>query len=219
MCTEIDKHCETGHKRLLMSSIETENQLSFCGSTIMVNQLLIEAEDRMGFQQNMERLSFEETAFFHLQSTCGADIWWRTFRGLSEHLSLREWFISLIWLDLWKRPTSNEVAYLLTMNHGQLSAKAPRQSQRTVAIMEVVQTRGLTLVIGIYNYDLHSAQYMQLALFSYSALSSLFSLVRILTSGSNMKSHIPWISRHYVQKPLSSSYNISAWHSVVYAVD
>ena len=34
MCTEIDKHCEIGHKRLLMSSIETENQLSYCGSTI-----------------------------------------------------------------------------------------------------------------------------------------------------------------------------------------
>ena len=34
MCMEIDKHCEIGHKRLLMSSIETENQLSYCGSTI-----------------------------------------------------------------------------------------------------------------------------------------------------------------------------------------
>ena len=34
MCTEIDKHCEIGHKRLLMSSIETENQLSYYGSTI-----------------------------------------------------------------------------------------------------------------------------------------------------------------------------------------
>ena len=34
MCTEIDKHCEIGHKRLLMSSIETENQHSHCGSTI-----------------------------------------------------------------------------------------------------------------------------------------------------------------------------------------
>ena len=34
MCTEIDKHCEIGHKRLLMSSIETENQLSYCESTI-----------------------------------------------------------------------------------------------------------------------------------------------------------------------------------------
>ena len=34
MCTEIDKHCEIGHKRLLMSSIETENQLSYCGSTV-----------------------------------------------------------------------------------------------------------------------------------------------------------------------------------------
>ena len=34
MCTEIDKHCEIGHKRFLMSSIETENQLSYCGSTI-----------------------------------------------------------------------------------------------------------------------------------------------------------------------------------------
>ena len=35
MCTEIDKNCEIGHKRLLMSSIETENQLSYCGSTIV----------------------------------------------------------------------------------------------------------------------------------------------------------------------------------------
>ena len=35
MCTEIDKHCEIGHKRLLMSSIKTENQLSYCGSTIV----------------------------------------------------------------------------------------------------------------------------------------------------------------------------------------
>ena len=35
MCTEIDKHCEIGHKRILMSSIvETENRLSYCGSTI-----------------------------------------------------------------------------------------------------------------------------------------------------------------------------------------
>ena len=34
MYTEIDKHCEIGHKRLLMSSLETENQLSYCGSTI-----------------------------------------------------------------------------------------------------------------------------------------------------------------------------------------
>ena len=34
MCTEIDKHCEIGHQKLLMSSIETENQLSDCGSTI-----------------------------------------------------------------------------------------------------------------------------------------------------------------------------------------
>ena len=41
---------------------------------LMVNQILINAEDRMGFQQNMERLSFEETAFFHLHSTCEADI-------------------------------------------------------------------------------------------------------------------------------------------------
>ena len=30
---------------------------------LMVNQILINAEDRMGFQQNMERLSLEETAF------------------------------------------------------------------------------------------------------------------------------------------------------------
>ena len=29
----------------------------------MVNQILINAGDRIGFQQNMERLSFEETAF------------------------------------------------------------------------------------------------------------------------------------------------------------
>ena len=28
----------------------------------------------MGFQQNMERLSFKEMAFFHLHSTCEADI-------------------------------------------------------------------------------------------------------------------------------------------------
>ena len=34
MCTEIDKHCEIGHNRLLMSSIETEKQLSYCGSTV-----------------------------------------------------------------------------------------------------------------------------------------------------------------------------------------
>ena len=27
----------------------------------------------------MERLSFEETAFFHLRSTCEADIWWKAF--------------------------------------------------------------------------------------------------------------------------------------------
>ena len=33
MSTEIDKHCEIGHRKLLMSSIETENQLSYCGST------------------------------------------------------------------------------------------------------------------------------------------------------------------------------------------
>ena len=31
---------------------------------LMVNQILINAEDRIGFQQSMERLSFEETAFF-----------------------------------------------------------------------------------------------------------------------------------------------------------
>ena len=39
MCTEIDKHCEIGHMRLLLSSIETENQLSYCGSTIVENLL------------------------------------------------------------------------------------------------------------------------------------------------------------------------------------
>ena len=36
MYTEIDKHCEIGHKRLLMSSIETENQLSYRGSTVIM---------------------------------------------------------------------------------------------------------------------------------------------------------------------------------------
>ena len=41
---------------------------------LMMNQILINAEDRMGFQQNMERLSFEQTAFFHLHSTCEADL-------------------------------------------------------------------------------------------------------------------------------------------------
>ena len=41
MCTEIDKHCEIGHKRLLMSSIETENQLSNCRSTIGSTSLRI----------------------------------------------------------------------------------------------------------------------------------------------------------------------------------
>ena len=34
MYTEIDKHCEIGDKRLLMSSIETEYQISYCGSNI-----------------------------------------------------------------------------------------------------------------------------------------------------------------------------------------
>ena len=40
----------------------------------MVNQILINAEDRMGFQQNMERLSFGETAFFTFD-LCEANIW------------------------------------------------------------------------------------------------------------------------------------------------
>ena len=30
---------------------------------LMVNQILISAEDRIGFQQNMKKLSFEKTAF------------------------------------------------------------------------------------------------------------------------------------------------------------
>ena len=42
---------------------------------LMMNQMLINAEDRIGFQQNMERLSFEETVFSHSHSTCEADIW------------------------------------------------------------------------------------------------------------------------------------------------
>ena len=33
---------------------------------LMVNQILINAGDRIGFQQNMEKLSFEETAFFSI---------------------------------------------------------------------------------------------------------------------------------------------------------
>ena len=41
------------------------------------NKILINAEDRIRYQQSMERLSFEETTFFHLPSTCDADIWWR----------------------------------------------------------------------------------------------------------------------------------------------
>ena len=41
---------------------------------LMVNQILINAEGRIGFQQSIERLAFEETAFFHLHSTCEADI-------------------------------------------------------------------------------------------------------------------------------------------------
>ena len=32
---------------------------------LMLNQILINAEDRIGFQQSMKRLSFEETAFPH----------------------------------------------------------------------------------------------------------------------------------------------------------
>ena len=35
------KHCEIGHKRLLMSSIETENRLPNCGSTIKLEKCLI----------------------------------------------------------------------------------------------------------------------------------------------------------------------------------
>ena len=35
---KIDKHCEIGHQRLLMSSMETENQLSYCGSTIVLHR-------------------------------------------------------------------------------------------------------------------------------------------------------------------------------------
>ena len=35
MCTEIDKHCEMDTRDFyIMSSIETENQLSYCGSII-----------------------------------------------------------------------------------------------------------------------------------------------------------------------------------------
>ena len=41
---------------------------------LMVNQILINAGDMIGFQQNMEKLSFEETAFFHLHSSREADI-------------------------------------------------------------------------------------------------------------------------------------------------
>ena len=33
---------------------------------LMVNQIMISAEDRIGFQQNMERLSFEEAFFFSI---------------------------------------------------------------------------------------------------------------------------------------------------------
>ena len=49
MCTEIDKHCEIGQKRLLMSSIETENQLSYCGSTIVLLGPLFWYREIQGF--------------------------------------------------------------------------------------------------------------------------------------------------------------------------
>ena len=52
MCTEIDKHCEIGHKRLLMSSIETENQLSYCGSTITHCILALRERARVIFLNN-----------------------------------------------------------------------------------------------------------------------------------------------------------------------
>ena len=46
-----------------------------------------------------------------------------------------------------------------------------------VAIMEVAQNRGLTLVIDIYD-DLQISRYMQLALFSYSTFSFSVSIDR-----------------------------------------
>ena len=48
---------------------------------LMVNQILINAEDKIGLiQQNMEKqCPSKKQLFFHLHSTCEADIWWRAF--------------------------------------------------------------------------------------------------------------------------------------------
>ena len=42
---------------------------------LMVNQTLISAGDRIGFQKNMENCPSKKQLFFHLHSACEADIW------------------------------------------------------------------------------------------------------------------------------------------------
>ena len=61
MCTEIDKHCEIVHKRLLMSSIETENQLFYGGSTIEIKCLCLQLK-RSGTEYAAQKINFLTSA-------------------------------------------------------------------------------------------------------------------------------------------------------------
>ena len=67
MCTEINKHCEIGHKRLLMSSIETENQLSYCGSTIISKKCHLISSVRIAHKRNKIVVRVTEMNFLNFR--------------------------------------------------------------------------------------------------------------------------------------------------------